>query len=215
MNYFYDFLVNLNDEQSYKFYEWDKSDTIIHLKKSPVLRINSNDLKDIMSNQIKISQDVLDLIYQKTESYNKDNKILDYMCIFTDGNNSIVMEFDKTGISISRSYLLLEEELDLIEMAYSFVIEEISYECLSPLQEDLEIRQGERIKKFLTIEVNTLYENNNVDKLKYLYKELTNKDEENLQILKDKLLKHIKNDFDESHFKLYEIIELSYRKLST
>ena len=38
MHYYYDLLINL-DELPWEFYEWDKKDTILSVKKIPFLRI--------------------------------------------------------------------------------------------------------------------------------------------------------------------------------
>ena len=91
INYFYDLLVNLNDENAYFFYEWDKNDNIIHLKKIPIIKIDHDDFKNFISSQIIVEQSFLNLIYNKTETYDKEAKFVEYMALLTDGNNSIVI----------------------------------------------------------------------------------------------------------------------------
>ena len=198
MNYFYDLLVNLNDENAYFFYEWDKNDNIIHLKKIPIIKIDHDDFKNFISSQIIVEQSFLNLIYNKTETYDKEAKFVEYMALLTDGNNSIVIEFNNIGLSISRSYLLLEEELDLLELAYSLPKDEFSYKMTDKIVKRNGIRQEE-----------------NKEKLKYLYNEMTNSVLYDLDELRDKFISTIKKDFNKSHLNVYEIIKLSYNGLST
>ena len=214
MNYFYDILINLNDI-AYNFYEWSKDDSILHLKKIPVFKINTKELKDLLKYNIKIDKNFLDNIYNKTESYETNNKYIEYMALFTDENNSLVIEFDQNGKSLYRSKLLLEEELDLLEMAYSLKKENITYEKLNLLPKTFSSRQENEIKHFLEIEIKTLYENKQISKLRYLYNETFNQDNKNLDLIYQKLLKKIKSDFSLNHLKLFEIVKLSYKHLST
>ena len=215
MNYFYDLLVNLNDENAYFFYEWDKNDNIIHLKKIPIIKIDHDDFKNFISSQIIVEQSFLNLIYNKTETYDKEAKFVEYMALLTDGNNSIVIEFNNIGLSISRSYLLLEEELDLLELAYSLPKDEFSYKMTYKIVKRNGIRQEENIRNFLLREIDTLYNDKNKEKLKYLYNEMTNSVLYDLDELRDKFISTIKKDFNKSHLNVYEIIKLSYNGLST
>ena len=215
MNYFYDLLINLNDDEAFKFYEWNKNDNIIHLKKIPVFKITNKDLKIFLSYNIQVEQDFLNLIKNKTESYEQNSEPIMYMALFTDENNSILLEFNSQGKSIYRSSLLLEEELDLLEISYSLKKESLSYEKLEKLAVKDEIRQVREANRFLSLEINSLYEEENFSKLRYLYNEIFNEDSNNLEEIHTKLLDLIKSDFQESHLKLLKIIELSYKHLST
>ena len=38
MTYIYDILLNFNEEY-YEFYDWNKEDTIVHIKKIPIYKI--------------------------------------------------------------------------------------------------------------------------------------------------------------------------------
>lgn len=214
MNYFYDLLINLNDNEAYKFYEWNKDDEIIHLKKVPVFKISSRDLNNLMRYRIKIAKAFLELIYNRTENYDQNLKYIEYMALFTDENNSILLEFNSEGESIYRSYLLLEEELDLMEISYSLPREEISYTKLNNLNTLKDTRQIRDLQKFLEIEVNTLHDQKDTLKMRYLYNEITNKDESDQDKLYDCLINIIKSDFNNNHLKLYNIIKLSYKHLS-
>ena len=64
-------------------------------------------------------------------------------------------------------------------------------------------------------EIDTLYNDKNKEKLKYLYNEMTNSVLYDLDELRDKFISTIKKDFNKSHLNVYEIIKLSYNGLST
>ena len=215
MKYFYDVLVNMNDERTLFFYEWDKNDDIIHLKKIPVFKTNTKDLKNMLLYNISVNESFLSMIHKKTETYDDKNKIIDYMALFTDSNSSIVLEFNADGTSICRSNLLLEEELDLIELSYSLKKEKINYTKKEKIIRNESIRQVEKLQNFLKIELDTLMCNKNILKMRYLYNEVTDKDESDINHLYKKLLDIIKSDFNESHLHLYDLIKLSYKHLSS
>ncbi len=215
MNFFYDLLINLNDSVAFKFYEWSKDDSFIHLKKTPIFKINTKDLKVFLTYNIKVEQNFLDLIYNKTESYDPNNKLIEYMALFSDEHNCLLIEFDKEGNSIYRSGLLLEEELDVLEISYSLKKETINYEKKEPLNISSDLRQVRKVKHFLELEIKTLYQEKNISKLRYLYNEVLNQDNNDLESIYQTLINIIKSDFNESHLKLLEIVKLSYKHLST
>ena len=41
MNYYYDFILNFNKEREpyYNFYEWEKDDDLVKIKKIPIFRV--------------------------------------------------------------------------------------------------------------------------------------------------------------------------------
>ena len=46
MHYYYDLLVNL-DDVAWEFYEWEKKDNILPVKKIPFVRVNEKEFKEI------------------------------------------------------------------------------------------------------------------------------------------------------------------------
>lgn len=212
MNYFYDLLVNLN-ERLYEFYEWEKDDEIIHLKKIPIFKISKEDLLSFTNNDIKVNKEFIQSIHQKAESYEKNTDI-NNIVLFANNIGTLVLEFDKQGNSIYRSKLLLEEELEVLEYLYSLKLTKIDYQIVKPLRHNNEIRQIRHIKRFIETEINSLCQNHNISKLKYLYSEITSNNCENFEKIKKELDDIIKSDFSYSHLKLYNIIKLSYKHLS-
>ena len=215
MNYFYDVLINLNDDRVFKFYEWNRDDPIIHLKKIPIIKINTAIFKTIAEYSIKVNRYFLDSIFLTTEYYEKKLTNIEYMALFTDTKNAIVLEFNKNGESIARSSLLLEAELDLLEISQSLKRTNLDFKKLNKINMSHGIRQLEDLNRVLEIEINTLYEMKNKSKLRYLYNEITGKDEDNIEVLYKAFLNILQSDFNDNHFKLYNIIKLSYKRLST
>ena len=52
MNYIYDILLNYN-KKLYEFYDWNLSDSIVHIRKIPIFKISTNQLIDLVNNKIK------------------------------------------------------------------------------------------------------------------------------------------------------------------
>ena len=80
MNYIYDLLLNFN-EKIYDFYDWNKTDKIIHIKKIPIFKISSSKMNIIKNNKICFEDSFLEKIYRKTEEFmNRKNKYIAAMC---------------------------------------------------------------------------------------------------------------------------------------
>ena len=65
MNYYYDIVLNLNEEL-YEFYEWEENDSIDFIKKIPLFRVSTKTLKDNLKYQTKFNQDLIEQIKNKT-----------------------------------------------------------------------------------------------------------------------------------------------------
>ena len=102
MNYIYDIYLNFNNS-FYDFYEWNKRDKIIHIRKIPTIKVSKKDFYNIKYNKIKISKDFLKTIHNKTEQFN-NNKIK-YCTIISDEKDIIAIKFDKNGINHMKSSL--------------------------------------------------------------------------------------------------------------
>ena len=93
MNYYYDVVLNFSDELI-NFYEWEESDSLEYFKKIPLVLVSSKQYKEIVSHDIKVSQDFLESIKEKSKSNLSDSL---YMVIFADKNGSTAIEFDESG----------------------------------------------------------------------------------------------------------------------
>ncbi len=210
MDYYYDILLNF-DEYYFKFYEWDKDDTIEDVKKIPIKHIDSNTMFDLLVNKIKVDKAFIEGIKNKTKL--KDNKVLKYACIFSDSKNALAIEFNENGESINKSSLLLEDEININEFMFNINLTEIKYDIL---EKDIiynELRQDRKIKRLIKIEIDNLYKKHNDSKLKYLYLEWFNKLEDERDIMYKQMLNKLNDNLTKKEYDIYELIKISYNNV--
>lgn len=210
MNTVYDLLLNFQEE-AFAFYEWEKEDTIEHIKRIPMVRISSQMLYDMMASTISIDQAFLKKIYRLTEKY--DLQRMDYVCLFTDGNMALAVEFKEDGEEISKSRLLLEDEEEIMKYVSQEEEEKIFYVVLSKKEDpSFFTRKEKRVRHFLTREVIYSYEKKEYSKLRYLYLEYFNASEKNYKKMKEELLHSMDQTLNKKHFQLYELLLLLTKK---
>lgn len=203
MHYIYDILVNFN-EFYYDFYEWEKKDNIIHVKKIPIIKIDKKDFGIICSNEIKI--DIKNL-KNKVELWNNKKQNKTYL-LLTSGTDILGLEFNNEGISIKRSSLIVEEELDVLDDTCKLEVSKLNYTIIKKINFQLNTRQEIETKKIISKEIDKLLEQPNTNKINYLYYECFNKIEPNIE----KSLQNIKNNLDKPHIynTLSKIFNLIY-----
>ena len=202
MNYIYDITLNFNEEP-YSFYEWNEEDNIEYYIKVPVFKVEDEVLHDFIKNKISVSKNFLNKICNKTEIYGKKNKNSKYVAIFTSLDSSIAIEFNDNGDSYLKSYLSIEEETDLLEFSkllkYSLVdykVKEYSKSTFKRLT-----RQEFSMKNSLLNNLEKIYKNNEIYKLRYLFYELYNEKPSSDEKIYSKLINLIENNSE----KLYKI----------
>lgn len=214
MNYYYDIILNWSENIPYSFYEWNDFDYLELIKKIPFIRIKHKNLIDIWSNNIKISPEVLNNIKDKTLVSGKVSICkIDYACLFTDNKNVIAIEFNEKGESINRSKLLIDDEMNALEVSYSLKEEEIEYEILKKIEEEKTLRQISEAKKLISLEINNLYKNKELSKLRYLFYEYKGEKSEDINKIYNTLNEELESNFNEDFFRIYDIIKLSYHKV--
>jgi len=211
MNYFYDVLINMNEDNVFCFYEWENYDPIELIKKIPLYRVSTQTLKDFYMFDIQVTQEFLNSILDKTIlKNNKINKTLKYACLLCDTKNSIVVEFNEDGTIISRSNLLLDDEANVLEFIYSYKENKIEYQKKDLLVLNKLLRQEELVRKVINLEFNTMIENNDIAKLKYLFNEWFGYEEDNIIEMKRKIKKELSKDISSKTKEIYDLIMLSY-----
>ncbi len=213
MTYIYDVLLNFtDDERIIEFFEWDDKDYPEHIKRIPLLRVSTKTLDDLLNKKVKVNNDLLDKIKGETSLYKKSTN-LDYATLFSDLNKVIALEFNESGEVISKSSLLLDEEEDLIEEAADLREEPITYKILSKNSKDYFLtRQEVKKKRYLLKEMDNLYEENNIEKLNFLYEELFKKDDLSFYDKYMRIKKDLTENYSKKHNKLYDIVRLTYIK---
>ena len=213
MIYIYDLLLNFtDDERILEFFEWSEKDEIINIKKIPLIRVTNKTMKDFINKKIKVTEDLLSNIKNKTTTYSKTQD-LEYSILISNLNKVIAIEFNKNGEVLSRSSLLLDEEDEVLEEVEYLEVQEIKYKVLSTYKTNYTLtRLEQKKKKYLLKEMDTLYQENNISKLTFLYEELFPKDELSLYDKYLKLKEDIENNYSSNHNKLYDIVRLTYIK---
>lgn len=201
MNYIYDIYLNLN-ETLYDFFDWNKNDKIIHIKKIPVIKVNEETFKTLTSNQIKVDDKLLLQIYSKTEIWNMNGKI-NYCSLFSDNNNIIAIEFNKSGKSIKKSFMYIDEELEVLEIINKLNEKIISFEVLNNQKNVFKTRNQIKEDDFINQELKNMDES----RLNYIYFECFGKREKNKKIILDNIKKLQKNS--KIYENLYDILKLT------
>lgn len=190
MNYAYDISLGFN-EYLVNFFDWSD---ITYIRKIPIIKVNDQTLKDFINNKIKITS--IFKIKNKTVS-----KLKEHTAIFFNKETALAILFDNYGVSIKKSYLLFQDEKDIIKHNCKLNIEEVSYQIISSEPIINNTKKQIEVTKFLKTKLEET--KSNYDKLKYLYYECFNKKEENIDYIL-RTLEHFLND-ESVNLKLYEI----------
>lgn len=206
MSYYYDVLLNFQDNYC-MFYEWDKDDNIEFIKKIPLFHINQKEFLDLFINKIKINKDFLNKIENKTKL---KEDYLKYTAIFSDGKNSIALEFNDDGLVINKSSLLLEDELNINEFMYNIELVNLDYNIINKELFYKDTRQELKIKNILKLEINNMYENKDYSKIKYIYLEWFNELNDNYDNMYKQMLNKLDNKLTNKEYEIYELIKITY-----
>lgn len=206
MNYYYDILLNF-DDNFLMFYEWDENDPIEFIKKIPLFHIDNKTFIDLLDNKIIINDDFLSNILNKTKM---KQSFIKYACIFGDGKNSIALEFNDDGKVISKSSILLEDELNINEFMYNIELSKLSYEIIEKDKRRIDTRKDEKIKKLLNLEINRMYKNKNYSKLKYIYLEWFNILSDDYDLMYNNMQEKLKNKLSKKEYEIYDLIKISF-----
>ena len=200
MNYIYNIHLNFN-KMYFDFYEWNDNDEIIHIKKIPIIRTNTNTFKTIISHKIKLDQKELENIEKKTEISNKDYKLNGL--IITDTKNIMALKFDHYGNKIMMSSFTLEDEYNILHNSNKLKEINIKFIIIRKNHYIFETRQEIDQKKYLLKNISTLP----FDTLKYIYYECFNKEENNHKIMKKNIINQIQQNNSVLNNKIYNILK--------
>ena len=201
MNYIYDIYLNFN-EHLYDFFDWNKNDKFIHIKTIPIFKLSEEKIKTIINYNIKILENDFNNIYNKATTWNKSNKYKS-CALFCDENNIIAVEFDDNGISINKSYLAVNDELEILETIYNIKTKIINFKILNKNKNILKTRKQIKDENFINSELKNICK----DKLQYIYFECFEKKEIDINKIRNKLLNLSKNS--KEYKVLYNILKLT------
>lgn len=213
MTSIYDVLLNFTDDDNLiDFFEWQEKDTLEHIKKIYLVKVNSEVMDDFLKYKIKVTKEFLEKIEDKTCLY-KNKKNLKYAALFTDMNKVIAFEFSNKGEVIAKSSLLLDEEDDIMMECACVDVEEIQYEKIFKYPNNIFLTREELFRrKYLLKEIENAYKDKLFDKILYYYEEIFDKDEKSINDKYEIIINDIKNNYNEKHDSLYEIVRMSYTR---
>ena len=197
MIYIYDIILNLtDDDRILEFFEWNEKDNIEHIKKIPLLKVNNTLMNDILNHEIKVDNNFLESIKNYTELFDiKKRKIMEYVCLFSDGPKVIASEFASNGKLLYRSSLLLDEEEEILDIVDNMDEQKINYKKLKPRNINFFLTRKELfIKNYLLKELKSSYKKNNI--------------KENSENMYKELIEDINNNFSNNHIKLFNILTM-------
>ncbi len=186
MKYIYDIVLNFNEE-FFEFYDWNLNDEITHIKKIPIIKIDSLKINEIKNNDIEFDNEFLNKIENKTETFKKKIK---YAFLITDDTEVIAL---KITDKINYSSLQITEELDILEdlnlnyydLKYNLKKKKNNYLLKTRLQYEIK----NKVIDFIT----NLENDTDIEKLRYIYYECFNRKELEKQVILENIKKQIKN----------------------
>lgn len=210
MYYYYDVLLNFTEvPEIYEFYEWEEKDNVEFIKKIPLFRVTTECLKDNLKYQTKFDSSLVEQIKEKTIVKGSAENNLNTF-ILSDSKNALALEVNEDGRVVSRSKLLPSDELNLSEVMFTMKESALHYKKLEKYQSSNALRQIREIKKLIQHEIDTLYEEKNCSKLKYLYYEWLNKNSDNIDVIYKEMTSSLQKGYDENLKRVYDFIKLSY-----
>lgn len=184
MNYIYNIYINLN-QNYYDVYEWLKKDKIIYIKKIPIFRIQTKDLKKLIKDKIQIDNNLVNDIKNHCETTNKRSELI--ICCFTDTKDEIVVQIDDKGNIIKKSSIHFTDKFNNFLALEQLNLINFNYKIVSQLPINLTNRNEEERKQFLIKQINKLDDN----KLIYLYFECFNQKVDKKMEIRTQLKKEI------------------------
>ena len=209
MNYYYDVVLNFFDINML-FYEWNKFDNLELYKRVPIIQVNSKTLNDFINNNVVVDENFLEMIKDKAK---KKGDCPSYIAIFADRNGSIALEFDENGNSLYRSFLDIDDDLNISEFLYTVDIMKVSYEIKDEIKYNDCLRMEDEIKLLIKTEINSLYKKKGFVKLKYLYMEWFNKVPYDNEKIYDYMINKLNDKVGIEEKRIYDLIKLSYNKV--
>lgn len=206
MIFVYDILINLNDKL-FDFYDWNKNDNILHVKKIPVFRVKSNDLINIKKCICNFKQEFVDKIYKKTEFFKYNSgRIYNYVCILSDCKEAVVVSLCSDGILKLKSGLLLSDEIEVINLCKNLDLCNVLLTVINDSNDFcFKTRKEVDIELYIKNELKTI----NGDKLKYLYFECFNEVNNDRKKMLSRLLFELDNNFYSIYSKIHSFLILT------
>ena len=193
MNYIYDVLANFQSDY-YDFFEWNKDDTVIRLRKIPIVKVNNKTYYNLKYNKVIVNEDFLNIIENKTEIFNDQGVgFLQYACVLAIDEECFIVKFNSNGQNIYKSSILIDEEMEILEEVQCVKQKGIEYIVCSEGKSIIMTRKEQKNIHKIINDINYLFEHGEYDKLNYLYYECFNMKNDNCVLVKDELIRSLNN----------------------
>lgn len=214
MNYIYDITINLSKNDLYEFYEWREEDVPEFILKIPLYRVDKETFFDLKYNNVIVTKEFLLKIFDKTEVYTPNAiNLIRYCALFACDESVVAIEFDSDGNSYMKSNLSIEEENEIIECArlLKYALLDYKVKNKNTTKEKFVTRKELENKNFAINKINSIYNNGENMKLKYIFFEIYNEKLDDCEKIYSKLINVINNS-DNKMDKLNEILFLMDNK---
>ena len=213
MIYIYDILLNFNND-FYEFFEWEKNDNVLHIKKIPIFKVKTDLILDILNKKVQIDDFWMTSFLDKCEVFEfKKIKTIKYACLLTDSYRVIGVLLNDLGNVVKVSDLLLDEALDAIDISTRCELRKITYNIVGTKRNYSFLTRNEiKIRKYLLNEIKNAYKEKDTKKLEYLYFEFFNKNLADLDKIYTDFYESLNGIITLEHRKLYELLKLSNQK---
>lgn len=209
MNFIYDILVNFN-ECLYDFYDWNDFDNINHIRKIPLFRVESETLKDFINYNVSVENEFLKKIENRTERFtSRDVEKVAFAVLLSDCKEVVVLKFNKKGINIQMSKLLVDEQEEVLDVCKRCEVSKLNYEIIDKkTRYEFNTRKEIENKKYLLNSLDSLAKNNEIEKLKYLYFECFGKQKDSMISVIEELKSKIDNSVvNKTMFDFFKLIK--------
>lgn len=201
MNYTYDIYINFQNS-FFDFYEWNKNDKIIYIKKIPIFRVSSKTLHNLKNNKIIVDESFIKKIENKTKIV-KD-KQLKYCAIISDEKDIVGINFTKNGINRQKSSIRIEDQEKIINTIKKQKINTIKYKTIIKNKITFQTRLEKTNENILLKKINNIHKNNKNQIINYIYLECFGKKEKDI----NKATKKIKKEITKTNDNFYKIVNI-------
>ena len=198
MTYIYDIILNFQ-KNYYDFFEWQPQDKITNISKIAIYHVSDKDFLILKNNDVVVEEHFINTIKKDNK---KQKKI---MCIVSNNKKTIAILFNNKGVLLKRSSLIFEEEEEAIELSKNIKITNINYKknIFHPYKNILRV---EKEKKDTIISY--IKKTNDISVLKYLHYNYYLEDSDNINFIKNKLIKDLSKEWNEKQKNIYKIVNI-------
>ena len=204
MHYIYDVLVNFNDIY-FDFYDWNDDDNIIHVKKLPIFKVDSNFFYSVKYSDVVVDHALIEKIYRKTEFFNCAKDKYSYVCCLCDGREAFIVNFNFKGSVIGRSSMLIDEENEVIDICESLSFCKFNIIINSSLNPSFfRTRYESDVKKYILNQLDCL----SFDELCYIYFDCFDECESDIYKINERIRNEIDYNFNYLYGKISDFLGL-------